>query len=83
MGAKQVADFIRTYLIYRYGVPHNIISDNALYFKNQAMIRLVEKYKCRHSFSSSYNLSSNGQAEAFINVLCKILKKMVTRSRRD
>jgi len=57
VGAKQVANFIRTYLIYRYGVPYKIISDNALYFKNQMMIRIVEKYKFRHSFSSSYNSS--------------------------
>ena len=47
------------------------------------MIKLAEKYKFRHSFSSSYNPSSNGQAEAFNKVLCKILKKMVSGSRRD
>ena len=68
VGAKQVADFIRTHLIYRYGVPYKIISDNALYFKSQVMIKLVEKYKFKHSFSSSYNPSSNGQAEAFNKV---------------
>jgi len=83
VGTKQVTDFIRTHLIYRYEVPHKIMSDNALYFKNQVMIRLVEKYKFRHSFSSSYNSSLNGQAEAFNKVLCKILKKMVSRSRRN
>jgi len=43
VGAKQVTDFIRTHLINRYGVPHKIISDKALYFKNQVMIRLTEK----------------------------------------
>ena len=79
VGAKQVAEFIRTHLIYRYEVPHKVISDNALYLKNQVMIRLAEKYKFRHSFSSSYNPSSNCQAEAFNKVLCKILKKMVSR----
>jgi len=47
------------------------------------MIRLTEKYKFKHSFSSSYNPSSNGLAEAFNKVLCKILKKMVLRLRRD
>ena len=57
VGAKQVADFIRTHLMYQYGAPYKIISDNALYFKNQMMIRLAEKYKFRHSFSSSYNPS--------------------------
>ena len=81
--AKQVANFIRTNLIYRYGDLHKIILDNALYFKNQVMIRLTEKYKFKHSFSSSYNPSSNGQAKAFNKVLCKILKKMVSKSRRD
>ena len=29
---KQVADFIRTHLIYQHEVPYKIISDNALYF---------------------------------------------------
>ena len=83
VGVKQVADFIGTHLIYKYGVPHKIISDNALYFKNQVMIRLAEKYNFRHDFSSSYNPSSNGQVEAFNKVIYKILKKMVSRSRRD
>jgi len=47
------------------------------------MIRLVEKYKFKHSISSSYNPLSNGQVEVFNKVLCKILKKMVSRLRRD
>ena len=72
VGAKQIADFIRTHLIYRYGVAYKIISDKALYFKNQMMVRLTKKYKFRPKFSSSYSLSSNGQAGAFNNVLCKI-----------
>jgi len=60
VGEKQVANFIRINVLYRYGVPYKIISDNTLYFKNQVTIRLAEKYKFRHSFSSSYNPSSNG-----------------------
>jgi len=55
--AKQVVDFIRTYLIYKCGVSYKIISDNALYFKNQVTIRLAENYKFKQSFSSSYNPS--------------------------
>ena len=47
------------------------------------MTKLMEKYKFRHGFSASYNPSSNGQAEAFNKVLCKILKKMVSKNRRD
>ncbi|KAI5350690.1 hypothetical protein L3X38_003581 [Prunus dulcis] len=47
------------------------------------MTKLCEKYKFQHSFSASYNLSSNGQAEAFNKVLCNILKKMVSGNKRD
>jgi len=47
------------------------------------MRKLAEKYKFSHSFSSSYNQSSNGQVEAFNKGLCKLPRKMVTRSRRD
>jgi len=82
-GAKQVIDFIVTHLIYKYGVSYKIISGDASTLKSQVMIRLVEKYKFRHNFSSSYNPSSNGQVEAFNKLLYKILKKMVSRSRRD
>jgi len=81
--AEDVTNFIKNHIIYRYGVPSKIISDNALYFRCKAMTKLMEKYKFRHGFSASYNPSSNGQAEAFNKVLCKILKKMVSKNRRD
>ncbi|KAM6562749.1 hypothetical protein CsatB_022747 [Cannabis sativa] len=55
--AEDVADFIRTHVIYRYGVPSKIISDTALYFKCKAMVKLMNKYKFKHSFSASYNPS--------------------------
>ncbi|KAI5347393.1 hypothetical protein L3X38_015272 [Prunus dulcis] len=81
--AEDVANFIRTHIIHRYGVPSKIISDNALYFKCKTMVKLCDKYKIRHSFSASYNPQSNGQAEAFNKVLCNILKKMVLGTKKD
>ncbi|CAL8087446.1 unnamed protein product [Prunus armeniaca] len=47
------------------------------------MTKLCEKYKFQHSFSASYNPSSNGQAKAFNKILCNILKKMVSENKRD
>nr|XP_011465143.1 PREDICTED: uncharacterized protein LOC101299390 [Fragaria vesca subsp. vesca] len=81
--AEDVANFIRSNIIYRFGVPSKIISDNASYFKCKAMIQLCEKYNIQHSFSASYNPTANGQAEAFNKVLGNILKKMVSRNKRD
>ncbi|XP_062119106.1 uncharacterized protein LOC133832835 [Humulus lupulus] len=81
--AEDVANFIRTHIIYCYGVPSKITLENALYFKCKTLVKLMEKYKFKHSFSTSYNPSSNGQEKAFNKVLCKILKKMVTKNKRD
>ncbi|BFG15810.1 hypothetical protein CerSpe_020840 [Prunus speciosa] len=81
--ADDVTNFLRNHIIYRYGVPSKIISDNALYFKCKSMTKLCEKYRFQHSFSMSYNPSSNSQAEAFNKMLCNILKKMVSRNKRD
>lgn len=81
--ADDVANFIRTHIIHRYGVPSKIISDNALYFKYKTMVKLCDKYNIRHSFSASYNPQANGQAKAFNKVLCNILKKMVSGTKKD
>lgn len=81
--AEDVAKFIKTHIIYRFGVPFKKISDNASYFKCRAMVTMCEKYKIQHAFSSSYNPTANGQAEAFNKVLCNILKKMVSTNKRD
>ena len=68
--------FMRAHLIYVYEFLCNNTSYNIFYYKNEAMIRLAENYKFEHYFSSSYNSSSNGEAEAFNKMLCKIEKKM-------
>jgi transposase InsO family protein len=43
---------------------------------------MCAKFKIKHSFSTGYNPSANGQAEAFNKVLCKLLKKMVSHNKR-
>ena len=58
--AEDVAKFIKTHIIYRFGVPSKIISDKATYFKCRAMVTMCEKYKIQHAFSSSYNPTANG-----------------------
>ena len=35
MNSKKVAQFIQTSIIYNYGVPHKIISDNGQHFKGE------------------------------------------------
>ncbi|XP_040374585.1 uncharacterized protein LOC121052785 [Rosa chinensis] len=58
-------------------------SDNAKYFSNSAVEKLCEKYHFKLHFSSMYNASTNGLAEAFNKTLCNILKKVVSKTKKD
>jgi hypothetical protein len=79
--AKNVEKFIRTNLIYRFGVPSRMISDKGSNFRSKQIERMCAKFKIKHNFSTGYNPSANSQAEAF-KVLCKLLKKTVSRNKR-
>jgi transposase InsO family protein len=81
--AKNVEDFIRTKLIYRFGVPARIISDNGPSFRNKHLEKMCAKFRIKHHFSTGYNPVANGEAEAFNKVLCKLLKKVVSQNKRN
>ncbi|KAG9450295.1 hypothetical protein H6P81_010260 [Aristolochia fimbriata] len=80
--ATTVADFIRTQIIYRYGVPRYIVTDNGTPFRNRVMDRFCEKFRIQQRMSSAYNPAANGLVEAFNKTLCKILKKTVGTHKR-
>ncbi|XP_074290338.1 uncharacterized protein LOC141617067 [Silene latifolia] len=80
---ENVVNFIRTQIIYRYGVPQRIITDNGKQFDNHMMTSLGEKFKFRQYKSSIYNAPANGLAEGFNKTLCNLLRKVVAKSKRD
>ena len=57
--AKHVARFIENNIIYQYGVPQEIISDNGSHFKGEVQ-RIMELYNIEHHKSSPYRLQTNG-----------------------
>ncbi|KAG9442619.1 hypothetical protein H6P81_018473 [Aristolochia fimbriata] len=65
--AVTVVDFIRTQIIYRYGV----------------MDRFCKKFCIQQRTSTAYNSAANGLAEAFNKTLCKILKKTIGANKRS
>ncbi|KMS99118.1 hypothetical protein BVRB_2g047610 [Beta vulgaris subsp. vulgaris] len=80
---ENVVDFVRNYIIYRYGVPRYIITDNGIPFCNRLMTSLCEKFKFAQRKSSMYNAPANGLAEAFNKTLCTLLSKVVSKHKRD
>ncbi|KAK4388226.1 hypothetical protein Sango_2429200 [Sesamum angolense] len=79
-----VIDFIRVNIIFRYGIPRYIITDNGRPFYNKLMDKLCAKFGFMQHNSSMYNTAENAMAEAFNKTLCNLLKKSNTfASHRD
>ncbi|XP_059668870.1 uncharacterized protein LOC132313956 [Cornus florida] len=74
---ETVVDFIKSNIIYRYGVPQYIITNNGTNFKNSWVTDLYEKFGFKQRKSSMYNAPANGLAEAFDKTLCELLKNVV------
>ena len=53
LDATKVATFIRSNIIYRYGVPHELISDIGVHFKGE-VDTLLQRYAIHHHRSSAY-----------------------------
>ena len=78
--AARVAKFIRSHIIYRYGVPHELISDRGAHFKGE-VDTLVHEYGIQHHRSCAYRPQTNGAIEAPNKNIKRILRKMVETSR--
>ena len=76
----RVAKFIISHIIYRYEVPHELISDRGDHFRGD-MDTLVQEYGIQHHRSSAYRIQTNGAIEATNKNMKRILRKMVETSR--
>ncbi|MCR2847796.1 reverse transcriptase-like protein [Weizmannia coagulans] len=78
--SAKVAAFIRTHIICRYGVPHDIVTDRGSHFRGE-VDALLEKYGIIHHQSSAYRPQGNGAVEAANKNIKNILRKMIETSR--
>uniref|UniRef100_A0A2N9EY58 Uncharacterized protein n=1 Tax=Fagus sylvatica TaxID=28930 RepID=A0A2N9EY58_FAGSY len=80
LNSKKVAQFIRTNIICRYGVPHEVISDNGSHFRDETE-KLLHEYKIKHHKSSPYRPQTNGAVEAANKNVEMILRKNAEKHR--
>ncbi|KAL0406167.1 UNVERIFIED_CONTAM: hypothetical protein Slati_3930600 [Sesamum latifolium] len=59
---ETVVDFIRVNIIFRYGIPWYIITDNGRPFYNKSMDKLCAQFGFKQHNSSMYNAAANGLA---------------------
>ncbi|RDX67001.1 Pol polyprotein, partial [Mucuna pruriens] len=64
-------------IIYRYGIPSRIITDNGTNLNNKMMTELCEQFKINHHNSTPYRPKENGAVEAVDKNIKKIVQKMV------
>ncbi|XP_015060327.1 uncharacterized protein LOC107006233 [Solanum pennellii] len=63
--------------------PFYIITDNGKPFDNKLMNKICDLFGSKQRKSSIYHAAANGLAEAFNKTLCNLLKKLVSKSKRD
>ncbi|TYK01380.1 protein NYNRIN-like [Cucumis melo var. makuwa] len=80
---ENIVNFVWTHIIYRYGIPHRIVTNNGRQFTNTLMDKLCEKFNFKQYNSSIYNTAVNGLAEAFNKTLCNLLKNVVSKTKGD
>ena len=76
--------FIKHQVFYLFGVPRRIIYyDNGSQFVSQAFQQFCNKFRIQSVSSLVYYHAANSLAEAFNNIIRKLLKKFVSKSQRD
>ncbi|XP_070009952.1 uncharacterized protein [Nicotiana sylvestris] len=79
---KVVVDFVHSNLIFRFGIPATIITDNAANLNSHLMREICEQFKITHRNSTPYRPKANGGVEAANKNIKKILRKMIQSSRQ-
>ncbi|CAN6562545.1 unnamed protein product [Malus baccata var. baccata] len=81
--SKVVADFVKTNIFARFGMPRVLISDGGSHFYNRTIEALLKKYGVTHKVATPYHPQTSGQAEVSNREIKQILEKTVGPNRKD
>ena len=79
---KIVIQFIKEQIIYKFGIPQSITTDQGTMFTGDKMTYFAKEYGIQLIRSSLFYAQENGQAEAYNKVLINILEKMLVDNPR-
>ena len=71
---KNIRNFVWRNIIYRYGIPRVLISDNGKQFDNTCLGDFCSKLGIQNHYSSPAHPQANGQIEVTNRSLLKIIK---------
>nr|XP_028954189.1 uncharacterized protein LOC108170821 [Malus domestica] len=81
--SKVVAEFVKSNIFARFGMPRVLISDGGSHFCNRTIEALLKKYNVTHRVSTPYHPQTSGQAEVSNREIKQILEKTVRPTRKD
>ncbi|CAN6697911.1 unnamed protein product [Malus baccata var. baccata] len=81
--SKVVADFVKSNIFARFGMPRVLISDGGSHFCNRTIEALLKKYNVTHRVSAPYHPQTSGQAEVSNREIKQILEKTVGLTTKD
>ncbi|CAN6718922.1 unnamed protein product [Malus baccata var. baccata] len=81
--SRVVADFVKSNIFSRFGMPRVLISDGGSHFCNRTIEALLRKYNVMHKVSTPYHPQTSGQAEVSNREIKQILEKTVGPNRKD
>ena len=81
--ARTTAKFLYEYVIVRFGIPIEIVSDQGVHFVNEVIEFLLAEFMVIHRRSAPYHPQANGQAESTNKTITTTLTKVVEGNRTD
>eukprot|EP00253_Pinus_taeda_P004920 PITA_04920 len=80
--SEAIIEFIDQFIITRFGVPNDIVFDNASYFSGNAMFDFAIKIGFKLKYSANYYPQGNGLAESTNKNLIKIIKRTIEQNHK-
>ncbi|KAK2436540.1 protein NYNRIN [Trifolium repens] len=80
---EAVINFIQNYIIYRFGIPETITTDQGSVFTGRKMQEFAQEVGFRLLTSTPYYAQANGQVEAANKVIINLIKKHIAQKPRN
>jgi hypothetical protein len=80
--SNNMVDFVREHIIYRFGIPKTLTTDQGSMFTLEEFIDFADDMGIKLFNSSPYYAQANGQAEASNQILIKLIKKKIDEQPR-
>jgi IS30 family transposase len=80
--SKNMIDFIKEHIIYQFGIPQNITTDQGTMFTSEEFEEFATSMGIEFLNSSPYYAQANGQAEASNKGIIKLIKRKIDEQPR-